>query len=91
MIVKDSEFLDTANSLEAFAETLLAAADQYGRIIDLVLSKAIVSGKTHDALMGFRVYMQKLSVMLESFGGKIQGITKSFLTELDVADEYHGG
>ena len=88
MIVKDSEFLDTANSLEAFAETLLAAADQYGRIIDLVLSKAIVSGKTHDALMGFRVYMQKLSVMLESFGGKIQGITKSFLTELDVADEY---
>ena len=88
LIVKDSEFLETADGLTAFANALQSATDQYSMILDLIVTQAVSSGKTHDALIGYRAYVQRISEAIGTVIGKIQSIPRSFLSELDEADEY---
>lgn len=88
LIVKDDEFYDAGKNFNSFHTTLSDAIKQYKTILVNISTSAVASGKTHDALVMFIEYINKLEVIVSDLAGRYETIINNYLEELENADDY---
>ena len=88
MIVVDQEFEKGASQLSAYFTLLENTLVQYKSILTNISTGAISSGKTHDALVAFMVYVDGVTAMLQDLPGRCETIVNNYIKDLEAADTY---
>ena len=88
MVIKDAELQEASEKFRPFFNELNDVVKQYKTALLDVSNNAIKSGKTHDALVTYLNYVDKLVTVVGEIGGVFENITYDFLDLLDGIDDY---
>lgn len=88
LVVKDSEFETVGKNIKKFSTNFEAMIREYYKALVSLSENEITSGKTHDALVVYIGYVQRLLGKTESFGSRFQSLTTSYIKKIDNADRY---
>jgi hypothetical protein len=88
LIVKDSEYTDSARTLNYFGSLTTVFMSTYQSCLDAIKTEAVVSGDTSDGLALFAEQSALLIDKAEMLLSKIAQDMESFVSEIDKADSY---
>ena len=88
LIVKDSEYHIAGNEFKAYFDILENVIIQYKTILNQISNTSISSGATHDAIIRYNEYIEKLELVVKEFGKKCKSLTSNYIREIESADDY---
>lgn len=88
LIIKDSEFTDAGKKFKAYCGVLEDVILQYKIALNIIITNAIPSGATHDAIVRYIEYIAKLENIAKGIGEKCNSLVTGFIAEIERADDY---
>ncbi len=88
LIVKDSEFRKYGQQMSEYIGYLLVSLKAYKKQIVFIADNAVTAGASHDAIVTFCEYVDRLIYMAEGVKSRFSQLVDRFLDRIERADEY---